>query len=292
VAEKLGLLESYTGGRDVEESIRLTFENSGAARYLRYEEFKEKGYFSAPHVENWEKDHAGFYDFYVDPERFPLETPTGKIEIYSVALAEAFPDDEERRPYPHYISCTERFHEYREDSKREIYPFLLESNHPRWRIHANFDDNAWLREIETCKVEGPDGYKYEPVWINPRDAAALGVQNGDVVRLVNDRGWTLGGVYITERIMPEVVYQDHGARLDPIEPGVSDRGGANNLIAPCETTSKNAAGEVTSGYLVAVEKVDVFELARRYPEAFSRSFHADEGVDIANWIVEEDEDKR
>jgi trimethylamine-N-oxide reductase (cytochrome c) len=285
VAEKLGLLEEYTGGRDVEESIRLTFEHSGAAAYLSYEEFKEKGYFSAPHVEDWEEDHAGFYDFYVDPERFPLETPTGKIEIYSVALAQAFPDDEERRPYPHYISCTERFHEYREDPRREKYPFLLESNHPRWRVHANFDDNAWLREIETCKVKGPDGYNYEPVWIHPLDAARLDVKNGDVVRLVNDRGWTLGGVYVTERIMPEVVYQDHGARLDPIEPGVSDRGGANNLIAPSETTSKNAAGEVTSGYLVNVEKVDVFELARQYPEAFARSFHADEGVDIDNWII-------
>lgn len=38
------------------------------------------------------------------------------------------------------------------------------------RIHANFDDNSWLREIETCKVIGPDGYAYEPVWINPEDA--------------------------------------------------------------------------------------------------------------------------
>ena len=40
--------------------------------------------------------------------------------------------------------------------------------------NANFDDNPWLREIETCKVVGPDGYAYEPVWVNPVDARELG----------------------------------------------------------------------------------------------------------------------
>ena len=233
-------------------------------------------------------DHPGLYDFYVNPKANPLPTPSGLIEIYSTALAEHFPDDEERRPYPHYIADTDRFHEYRESEKAKKYPFLLVSNHPRWRIHANFDDNEWLREIETCKVVGPDGYAYEPVWVNPVDAERLGLKNGDILKVENDRGWTMGGVYITERIMPGAVLQDHGAELDVIEPGVSDRGGANNLIAPKEITSKNAAGEVTSGYLVNIEKVDVFELAKQYPEAFNRSFDAEQGVDIENWIVQED----
>jgi hypothetical protein len=65
--------------------------------------------------------------------------------------------------------------------------------------------------------------------------------------------------------MPGVVYQDHGARLDPIEPGVSDRGGANNLIAPRNVISKNCAGEVTSGFLVGVEKADLDALSKEYP---------------------------
>lgn len=92
---------------------------------------------------------------------------------------------------------------------------------------------------------------------------------------------------MTERIRTNTVYQDHGARLDPIEPGVSDRGGANNLIAPSKITSKNAAGEVTSGFLVGIEKVDVFRLAEEYPEAFNRPYDPAEGVDITSWIKEE-----
>ena len=91
---------------------------------------------------------------------------------------------------------------------------------------------------------------------------------------------------MTERIMPHAVLQDHGARIDPIVPGVSDRGGSNNLIAPKAIISKNCAGEVTSGYLVGIEKVDVFELAKQYPEAFSRKYDPETGVIVDAWIAE------
>ena len=201
-------------------------------------------------------------------------------------MAEHFPDDDERPPVPHIIPNGKRHQESLLCDRAKEFPFLIVSNHPRWRLHANMDDIPWIREIPTCKVKGPDGYMYEPLWINPKDAEPLGIESGDVVKIFNDRGWVLGGAWVTERIRPGVVYQDHGARLDPIEAGVSDRGGANNLIAPTKTTSQHAAGEVTSGFLVNVEKVDVFELAKQYPEAFNRPYDPAEGVDISSWIQE------
>ena len=33
-------------------------------------------------------------EFYKDPEKNPLKTPTGKLEFYSEKLAKYFPDDE------------------------------------------------------------------------------------------------------------------------------------------------------------------------------------------------------
>ena len=98
----------------------------------------------------------------------------------------------------------------------------------------------------------------------------------------------LGGVIVSERIMPGAVYQDHGARVDPVVVGERglDRGGANNLICPTATTSKNAVGEATNGYLVNVEKVDVFELARRYPEAFGRDYDPADGLRVSAWMAE------
>jgi anaerobic selenocysteine-containing dehydrogenase len=152
------------------------------------------------------------------------------------------------------------------------------SNHPRWRIHSQHDDNNWLREIPTCKVSGPDGYQYEPLWINPKDAEKRGIKNGDVVRAFNERGGVLCGAYVTERLMPGVVYVDHGARYDPIVPGEIDRGGAINTISPHNTTSKNATGMATSGYLLEVECADLDDLRRKYPEAFARKHHKGSGL--------------
>ena len=75
-----------------------------------------------------------------------------------------------------------------------------------------------------------------------------------------------------------------GLVLKQVKVGEADRGGANNLIAPSEVAMKNTNAEVTSGYLVDFEKVDVFALAREYPEAFGREFN-ETGVKISNWLA-------
>lgn len=284
VAKKLGLYEAYNQGKSLDEWIYEGWKQSGIADRVSFEEFMEKGYYMIPTAEGWEKDQPGFSKFYKDPEADPLTTSSGLIEFYSQELADNFPDDEERPPVPHWIPFGETHQESLLHPRSQKFPFMLVSNHPRWRVHANMDDISWLREIPTCKVEGPDGYKYEPVWINPIDAAKLGVKSGDVVKVLNDRGFVLGGVYVTERIMTGVVYQDHGTRLDPIVPGESDRSGANNLICPTATTSKNCAGEATSGYLVNIEKADLNALKDQYKEAFSRKYDPDTGVCIESWI--------
>ena len=285
IAERLGVLEDYTSGETMEEKIKRGFETSGVQDRLTFDEFMDKECYIVPTAKDWENDKAGFQRFYESPERFPLSTPSGKLEYYSSRLAEYFPDDTERMPYPRWIEKGETHPDERLSTPRaEKYPFLIVSNHPHHRMHSQLDDCTWMREIETCKVKGPDGYMYEPVWINPVDAREYDLQNGDVVKIYNERGWTMGGVYVTERIRPKCVLQDHGSRLDPIEPGVSDRGGCNNIIAPKAIASKNCAGEVTSGYLVAIEKVDVFELAKEYPEAFGRPYDPDFGVMLTAWF--------
>ena len=47
-----------------------------------------------------------------------------------------------------------------------------------------------------------------------------------------------------------------------------------------------AVGEDTSGFLVNVEKVDVFKLAQEYPEAFERAYDPACGLVATARIVE------
>jgi predicted molibdopterin-dependent oxidoreductase YjgC len=145
-------------------------------------------------------------------------------------------------------------------------------------VHSQHDDINWFHEIRTSKVRGADGYLYEPVWLHPAEAEARGIKDGDIVKVFNERGSVLGGARVWERIMPSVVYMDHGARYDPIVPGVLDRGGAINTITPKNLMSKNATGMATSGYLVEVERVDIESLREQYPEVFARPYDRASGL--------------
>jgi molybdopterin guanine dinucleotide-containing S/N-oxide reductase-like protein len=295
IAERLGLLEEYTEGRSIEDLRLLGFNTSGVrdlvaggedgGERLTWEQFQEKGYVVVPTDPDWEKVPAGLIDFYQDPEGHPLSTPTGKIEFYATGLAEHFPGDVERPPVPGWIPSGETHQETLGTVRAKKYPLLVVSNHPRWAVHSQHDDISWLREIRTCKVPGPDGYQYQPLWIHPQDADARGIKDGDVVAIYNERGTVLAGAYVTERIVPGAVSMDHGAKYDPIVPDEIDRGGNINAIVPGNTTSKNAVGMVVSGFLAEVEKADLEGLRSTYPDSFARSFHKSAGPDLAAWLV-------
>jgi anaerobic selenocysteine-containing dehydrogenase len=216
--------------------------------------------------------------FYEDPQNNPLRTPSGKLEFYSQRLAEKFPGDIERPPVPHWIEKAESHDERISSERAKKYPLLMVSNHPRWKVHSQQDDMQWLREIGTCQVVGPDGYAYQAIWIHPVDAEKRGIEHGDVVNVYNERGGVLVGAYLTERIMPGAVYVDHGASYDPTVLGELDRGGAINTITPHNTTSKNATGMAVSSFLVEVERVNLDELRRKYPEAFKRPYRLASGL--------------
>ena len=288
IAEKLGLLKEYTQGRSVEDWIKLGFDTSGVNKLVSWEEFKEKGHYVIPNDPDWQKYETGLRNFAVDPEKYPLSTPTGKLEFYSQSLADNFPDDQERPPVPHWVEGGPGWtHDERIGGKRaKQYPFLCLSNHPRWRVHSQHDDIEWLREIRTCKVTGPDGYAYQTMWINPKDAASKGIKDGDVVKVYNERGAVLVGAYVTERLMEGVIHVDHGSRYDPIVVGELDRGGAINTLSPRMRTSRNCAGMVSGGFLVNVEPVDLDALRRQYPEAFSRPYNKASGLKFERVLAE------
>ncbi|TET57509.1 MAG: dehydrogenase [Dehalococcoidia bacterium] len=284
LAERLGLLEEYTEGKSIPDWIKYGWEISRCADLISWEELNEKGYYVVPTADNWEDVPAGFYEFYKDPEKHPLSTPTGKLEFEATGLLKHFPDDLERPPVPKWIAKGISHEETIGTERSKKYPLLVCSNHPRWGVHSEHTDMIWLREIETCKVKGPDGYQYQPGWLHPSEAEKRGIKNGDVISIYNDRGTVLAGASITERIMPGVVYIDHGAKWDPIALGEIDRGGAINTIVPRNTTSKNAVGHAVSGFLAQVEKTDMEALRRKYPEAFDRPFHPYAGPSLEAWV--------
>jgi trimethylamine-N-oxide reductase (cytochrome c) len=291
VAKKFGCEQDFTGGMSTEDLRKQMYDFTGLSKTHSWEEFKERQYHLYQTAEGWENDTPGMRNFYENPEKFGLGTPSKKLEFYSERLAKHFPDDKERPPSPQWIEKSELHDERISSPRAKDYPLLLMSNHGRWRVHSQCDDITWTREAPTMKVTGVDGYKYEPIWIHTSEAEKRGIKSGDIVKVYNERGIVLGGAYVTERLRPGVAYCDHGSRIDPIIPGKVDRGGAINLISPEGTTSKNCVGQATSGYLVNVAKVtgaEWDEWRAANPEAFARPYDAGAGVRFDAWVIQGD----
>ena len=289
IARKMGLYEEITDGKSIEDLIKVVYEGTGLKEVISWEELQEKSYYVHPISPGWEKVTPGLRNFYKDPENYPLPTPSGKLEFYSERLAKNFPNDEERAPIPKWVEKGITHDENRSSERAKIFPLLVESNHGRWRMHAQCDDISWTREAPTCKIEGWDGYKYEPLWLNPGEAAKRKIKSGDILKVFNERGIVLCGAYVTERLMPGVAYIDHGARCDWIIPGKLDRGGAINLITPNGTSSRHCGGQATTGFLVEVEKVSMTQMEEwkdQYPEAFKREYNSASGLCFNAWIEE------
>ena len=282
-----------TAGMTVEEWLPYVFKQSAVSKEITFEEFKEKGYYIPEFREDWDQLPSGQADFYNVPENNPLDTETGKMEWWSQPLADNFPDDKERPPMAEWIEGGSAEDGWTHDEspwgeRAKKYPLVMNTCPGRWRVHVQGDDITWLREIETCKVRGADGYLYEPMWLAPEDAEARGIKDGDIVKVVNDRGTILGGARISERVIPGSAYMNKGSRADPIGPHL-DRGGCTNLLSPEGPISKHCWGFVVTGYLVDVQKVEESEWEawkNEYPEAFERAYDPAVGRTYDSWVVE------
>lgn len=293
IADRFGVRDQIDLGMSEEEWFQYGFQQSRLGEEITYDQLKEKGYYFPKIDPKWRDYPVGLSQFYNDPEEYPLETPTGKIEFWSQALADHFPDDKERAPMARWVVGGPASEGWTHDEtlwgeRCKDYPLLIVANPGRHRVHVQGDDIKWFREIETCKVRGKDGYMYEPLWISPADAAARGIEAGDIVKLYNERGTILYGARISERMTPGSVMVNKGSRVDPIAPHL-DRGGAVNLICPGNQVSKHCKGFAVTGYLVEAAKVTDEEYEgwkRDYPDCFARDYDPAIGMNYKSWVVE------
>jgi len=245
LAGRLGHREAFTEGRDTRGWLRHLYDGcrSSAARsgveLPGFDAFWRAGHVELPETE---RPYVLFEGFRADPEGAPLQTPSGRIEIYSERIERFGYDD-----CPPHASWLEPL-EWLGSTKAARHPLHLVSNQPKSRLHSQLDDASVSR---ASKIRGR-----EPIWMNPVDAAARSLGAGDVVRVFNDRGAMLAGVVLTQRVMPGVVQVATGAWYDPLVPGqigTLDRHGNPNVLTPDKGTSKLGQGPSSGSCLVEVE---------------------------------------
>jgi molybdopterin guanine dinucleotide-containing S/N-oxide reductase-like protein len=265
LAEKLGFGKEYTEGRTEEDWVKRFFDTSDLPKRISWEGFKKKGYYIVPVPENWDR-RPGFRWFV---EGRPCDTPnhkpcqeegklgtfTGKFEFVSESLLHYTPDDTERTPMAFYKDSWE-------GHKSELfkkYPFHLISPHPRFGYHTHYDQHAkWLWEIlENRKIV--KGNPYIIARIHPDKAKLKGINDGDMVRLFNDRGAVLAVARVTNRLEINTIHcYGSSGMYEPEIPGTcsADKGGCVNILTPGRLIGKNVPGMAPNSALIDIEKYD------------------------------------
>jgi len=185
-------------------------------------------------------------DFIRDPEANPLPTKSGKLEIHCQALSDKIaayglttipPIAKYEPPLDGYEATFEDW----KTKKKGKYPFQLITIHYGRRSHSTYDNVPPLREA----------YPQE-FMMNPRDAEALGLKEGDTVLIESEYGKCIRPLHLSETVMPGVVTLGEGAWVEIDEETGIDKAGATNIL--CGARLSGQGEEPWNTTIVRVEK--------------------------------------
>ena len=250
IAETLGFADQFTEGRTEAEWVRYLYEqtrSNAAEKDISIPEFDDFWAGQQISVEEQVADMQFPLElFREDPQKYPLGTPSGKIEIFS-EIIDGFGYND-CKGHPMWFEKDEFMGS---SAYSREFPLHLVSNQPRTRLHSQMDHGITSRN---AKIKGREAMR-----MNPVDAGQRGVSAGDVVRVFNDRGACLAGVEITETIRQGVIELATGAwyePLDPEDPSSLEIHGNPNTLTRDIGTSKLGQGPSAHSCLVEVESFD------------------------------------
>ncbi|SHI87690.1 biotin/methionine sulfoxide reductase [Roseomonas rosea] len=201
LAARMGVEEAFTEGRDAEAWLRRLCETTREALQAKgfeapgFDAFWERGELALPSVPD---DGGPLRAFRTDPLANPLQTPSGRIEIFSERIAGFGYAD--CPGHPVWLPSTEQ--------PGAQCPLRVIANQPATRLHSQLDFAAYS---QSRKVSGR-----EVARMNPADAAARGIGEDDVIRLFNARGALLAATSLSNDVAPGVVQIATGAWYDPL----------------------------------------------------------------------------
>jgi biotin/methionine sulfoxide reductase len=248
VAERLGVREAFTEGRDERAWLEHLYERwrSLVARQgvvvPSFDEFWAGGGVDLPATDG---GLVAFAAFVADPAGSPLRTPSGRIELHSEVVAGFGYDD-----CPGDAAWLEP-QEWLGSPRAARFPLHLVANQPWSRLHSQHDMGP---VSQASKVAGREALR-----LHPTDAAARGIEAGDVVRVFNDRGACLAGAVVTDELRAGVVQLPTGAWYDPVDPTVEGSlcaHGNPNVLTPDRGTSRLGQGCTGQHALVEVERFE------------------------------------
>lgn len=240
IAEKMHVASQFTEGLDEMGWLRRMyreFRDELATEQLHlpdFDTFWETDGFSLS-VED--EDRIAFAEFRAAPASHPLRTPSGKIEIFSATIDKMKLED--CAGHPAWFEPAEWLGCARAGELHMI------SEQPEGRLHSQLFFGA---ASEARKIGGR-----EPVFLNPQEASARNLSQGDTVRIFNSRGAMLAGLSVSERVRPGVILVATGAWYTTSEFSGLELAGNPNVLTRDQGASSLSQGCAAQTVLVHVE---------------------------------------
>ena len=231
LAKRWGIEDAFTEGRTEGEWIRHLYEGDRerSTGLPTFDRLLEDGL-------AWRADRAepfvALADWRRDPDAHPLDTPSGKIELFSEQLAAAAealrgtPDEGAITPIPTYMPEWGPAEFAVEQAKPACeQPLRVFGFHSVARIHSSWGN------VPAVSRRVP-----QVISVNPADADARGIATGDLVEASNRFGTLRLPAHVTDDVIAGTIVMPQGAWWQAEDAGADpvDIGGCINTL----TTSR------------------------------------------------------
>ncbi|MGI6590098.1 MAG: molybdopterin-containing oxidoreductase family protein [Eggerthellaceae bacterium] len=191
-----------------EDVLAMLLKNGGPTiDHLTVKDLK-KGPGKLRHANPGEK-HIPFYEQIHDGEPFPTVSRPNDLEVTAGFVKSGrieFYKDEDmflkmKEQLPVYKPAFEETEWAADPEAKDKYPFSYLTRNSAYRVHATYSNNPMMIELQD---------RTPKVFMNPDDAAAKGLEQGDVVEVFNSRGQINGALICDPGMYPGQVIFDQG----------------------------------------------------------------------------------
>jgi DMSO reductase family type II enzyme molybdopterin subunit len=179
-----GIMQS---NRDV---IQFLIDNNHGLPQVSFEEMAARGMMRNPGTETVIYDVDSPYDstlLQAVRDKVPYPTLTGRQQYYM--------------DHDWFIQEGEQLPTYKAPLSNEGYPLRMLQGHARHGIHSTWRDDSLLLSLQRGQ---PD------IYLNPDDAEARGVADGDLIRVFNALGEFIAEAHVSSSMQPGMTFMYHG----------------------------------------------------------------------------------
>ena len=239
LSKRLGVEQEFTEGRSSEEWLRslyLDFQGTACEQGISipgFDELRTKNWVKLPVTLDGEHE-IPFSEFRKDPLNNSLDTPSGRIEIFSETIDSFNYSDCRGHPIWKFPD------EWLGSHLAKKFPLHLVSPQPKDKLHSQLE----------CALSDIPGSRPMLVKLNYFDAKDRNINDGGLVRIFNDRGSCLARASLSSEIRRGVVSLPTGAWHKPLSDGTDSDGNPNVLTLDVGTSN---LGQGSSAHTALVQ---------------------------------------